>query len=193
MFQAIENHHVQAEFRMLNDIIDSLTERVVVIEGTSGTLEQFVDLAAHAIRVSPELRSDELRMGVANIVALAFCVIPPQVERAHLLIDIAARLSPDHLAVLRAVSRVLADSQEVSDRNMAKPWPKAWVVESLPYLQNVIDPLIAQLESFGAMRKVPPPGAGREHSVPIETGWALSAFGVQLLDHLDGEVGQPGT
>jgi hypothetical protein len=192
MFQAIENHHVQAELRMLNDIIDALTERIFVIEGTTGTPEQFVDLVAHAVRVSPELRSDELRLGVANIVAVAFCVIPPQVERAHLLIDIAARLSPDHLAVLRAVSRVLADSYEVSDRNRAKPWSKASLIESLPYLQNVIDPLIAQLESFGAMREVPPPGAGREISVPFGTGWALSAFGVQLLDHLDGDVGQQG-
>lgn len=120
IIQAIENHHVQAEIRMLNDIIASLTERIIVIEGTSGTPEQFVDLAAHAMRVSSELRSDELRMGVANIVALAFCVIPPQVERAHLLIDIAARLSPDHLAVLRAVSRVLASSYEVSDRKYGK-------------------------------------------------------------------------
>jgi hypothetical protein len=126
-------------------------------------------------------------------VALAFCVIPPQVEQAHLLIDIAARLSPDHLAVLRAVSRGLADSYEASDRNMAKPWTKASVVELLPYLQQVIDPLIAQIESFGAMREVPPPGAGREQSAQFETGWALSAFGVQLLDHLDGEVGQPVT
>jgi hypothetical protein len=74
---------------------------------------------------------------------------------------------------------------------MAKPWSKASLTESLPFLKDVIDPLIAQLESFGAMRQVPPPGAGREISVPLGAGWALSAFGVQLLDHLDGDVGQP--
>jgi hypothetical protein len=66
------------------------------------------------------------------------------------------------------------------------------VVELLPSLQLVIDPLIAQLESFGTIREVPPPGASRERSAPLEIGWALSAFGVQLLDHLDGEVIQPG-
>jgi len=190
MVQSIENHHIQSDIRMLSDIVNSLYERIDVIDSAPGTQDLFVDLAAHAIRVAPELRSDELRMGVANIVTLAFCVMPPQVERAHLLIDIAARLSPDHLAVLRLFSKVLVDSNEQSDRNMAKPWPRAWVAESLPHLDFLIDPLIAQLESYGTIREMRLRNGGSEILNSSETGWTLSAFGVQLLDHLDGEVGQ---
>ena len=121
-------------------------------------------------------------------VALAFVVSPPQIDRAHLLIDIAGRLSPEHLTVLRAVSRVLADSYERSDRNTAKAWPTRAVVELHPELEPVIEPLIGQLESFGAIRRVDTGTGVRAQSGPFESGWALSGFGVQLLNHLDGEL-----
>jgi hypothetical protein len=188
LLQAVENRHLQAQIRMLQEITESLGTRIDDIEASAARSEELIDLAAHAVRVAPELRSDELIEGVANIVALAFVVSPPQIDRAHLLIDIAGRLSPEHLTVLRAVSRVLADSYERSDRNTAKAWPTRAVVELHPELEPVIEPLIGQLESFGAIRRVDTGTGVRAQSGPFESGWALSGFGVQLLNHLDGEL-----
>ena len=64
------------------------------------------------------------------------------------------------------------------------------LAESLPHLDFLIDPLIAQLESYGTIREMRLRNGGSEILNSSETGWTLSAFGVQLLDHLDGEVGQ---
>ncbi len=178
--QAIENHRLDAEIGMIHEILDALTHRVNDVETSSVTMEQFIDLADHATRAAPDLRSDELRVGVANIVVLAFVARPPQIARAHLLIEIASNLSPEALAVLRAVSRVLADSYRATDRNTARPWPKETLAEAVPTLEGLIDPLIGQLESVGSIHEIP---ARTEHT---KAGWTLTSFGVQLLNHLDG-------
>ncbi len=186
ILQTIETRHLRAEIRMLQEISNSLGMRIDEVESSASRTEEFLGLTDHALRVAPNLRSDELFEGVANIVALAILVTPPEIGRGHLLIDIAGRLSPEHLAVLRAVSRVLADSYEHSDRNTAKAWPTRAIVEMHPELEPVIDPLIGQLESFGAIRQVDSLSGIRAQSGPFESGWALSGFGVQLLNHLDG-------
>jgi hypothetical protein len=67
----------------------------------------------------------------------------------------------------------------------SKPWSRSSVAESLPDLDFLIDSLISQLETYGTIREMRLRNGSSVILNFSETGWTLSAFGVQLLDHLD--------
>ena len=70
---------------------------------------------------------------------LAFVARPPQIARAHLLIDIASNLSPEALAVLRAVSRSLPTPIAPRTGTLQDPGQKKhWLKQCQPWKASSI-------------------------------------------------------
>jgi len=187
VMQAIDNHDIRKRQAMVEKVLAAFENRMGQFQAS---LDDALDLLAHAARVAPSVSSGQIEDGIANIVVLAVLSEPPQLDRAHVLIDIAAQLTGDHLRVLREIGKSYTAAYRISDRNQSHAWQPEALSRRLPDLEPVIEPLIAQLEAMGTLRDVGPTGV-RATSGPLENGWALSRFGVLLLDHLDGREPTP--
>jgi hypothetical protein len=185
LFQARTNHLTRKELAFLREAMSKLTDRVRSLEDLISK-DDIVDLIDHGLDTIRYSTDDSATFHIAAGLVAYGIQNKDRIERAHILLSVFGQLRVDHIRLLReiGIQRNLAGAI-VHDRVTSDGHTHKGLKRVLSDLTEVIDPLLAQLLAVGLVYEESEAIQITTQARRPESKWALTEFGVTLLDYLD--------
>lgn len=187
LLQGVTNREFRRRIHLLEQIINDLGGRFDVLEKLMASDEGDAELMEDAIHYADHCRSEDGLRLMGRIVVFGVSTGDEgNLGKAHLLLDAVGRLQPEHLTLIRefATARNLNEKAgfwQPGQRERARQT----LVEYLPELADLIDPLLGGLEAAGLIRRLDPEQQTvTRFSNRRDVQWILTTFGVEVAQYL---------
>jgi len=190
LFQARRDHQMRRWTEFVNELLSSFSDEFELLSQRLAD-DRIQELIHQGLRRAEEARRSQVRV-LALIVAEGVRADDTEkIDRAHLLLDMAADLEPMHIQVLNALAPPRQGDPKVRGSTAV---PARLVEEWLPALKGFASPILSSLVARGLVTRQdvetdPRSKATTQRREPL---WAPTGFALALLEFLlQTEEGKP--
>lgn len=152
LVEAVENRQARRWRQFVNELLAAFDEELELLAFRVGD-DRIEELIHHGLRRSLDATREEQVRVLARIVADGVhSGAKDDVDKTHVLLEMAAGLEPLHILVLEWIGRVRgSDGEPVSESG--GQYSVAAIEHHLTELTGIVGPLVAVLESRGLLRR----------------------------------------